>query len=62
MKTKFFTLVFFCLMMALPDMQAQKGVDDGSKYGHGDDSVRCVTNLSLYREYARQKDYKGLYL
>lgn len=59
MKTKFFTLVFFCMMMALPDMQAQKGIDDGSKYGHGDDSVRCVTNLSLYREYARQKDYKS---
>lgn len=59
MNTKFFTLVFFCLMVALPDMQAQKGIDDGSKYGHGDDSVRCVTNLSLYREYARQKDYKS---
>ncbi len=35
----------------------QKGIDDGSRYGHGDDSVRCVTNLSLYREYARQRDY-----
>ncbi len=40
-------------------MQAQKGIDDGSKYGHKDDSVRCVTNLSLYKEYARQKDYKS---
>src|SRR4030042_5359610 len=40
-------------------MQAQKGIEDGSKYGHGDDSVSCVTHLSLYREYARQKDYKS---
>ena len=46
-------------MMTLPDIQAQRGVEDGSRYGHGDDSVRCVTNLSLYREYARQKDYKS---
>ncbi|MBN2212839.1 MAG: hypothetical protein JW723_01230 [Bacteroidales bacterium] len=59
MKDKFFSLVLFCTMMILPDMQAQKGIDDGSKYGHGKDSVRCVVNLSLYREYARQKDYKS---
>lgn len=36
---------------------AQKGVEDGSKYGHGEDSVRCIKNLSLYREYAKQKIY-----
>lgn len=35
----------------------QKGVDDGSKYGKGDDSIRCVRNLSLYIEYYRQKSY-----
>lgn len=35
----------------------QKGVDDGSKYGKGDDSIRCVRNLSLYVEYYRQKSY-----
>jgi tetratricopeptide (TPR) repeat protein len=45
--------------MTLPDLLAQKGIEDGSKYGHGEDSVRCVKNLSLYREYARQKDYKS---
>ncbi|NJK84869.1 MAG: hypothetical protein HC906_01715 [Bacteroidales bacterium] len=37
---------------------AQKGVEDLSKYGHGEDSIRCVTNYSLYREYSRQRDYK----
>lgn len=35
----------------------QKGVDDGSKYGHGEDSVRCVKNLSLYREYVKQGNF-----
>jgi len=33
---------------------AQKGIEDGSKYGHGEDSVRCIKNLSLYREYFKQ--------
>lgn len=40
---------------------AQKGVEDGSKYGHGPDSIKCVTNLSLYREYSRQRDFKMAY-
>ena len=35
----------------------QTGAEDGSKYGHGEDSVRCLRNSSLYREYARQKDF-----
>jgi tetratricopeptide (TPR) repeat protein len=36
----------------------QKGVDDGSQYGHGEDSIRCLRNISLYREYVRQNLYK----
>ena len=36
----------------------QKGAEDGSKYGHGQDSIDCLTNISLYREYYRQKMYK----
>jgi hypothetical protein len=35
----------------------QKGVEDGSKFGKGEDSIRCVRNLSLYAEYYRQKSY-----
>ena len=59
MKARIISAVFFFLMMTFPDIMAQKGVEDGSKYGHGDDSIRCMKNLSLYREYARQKDYKS---
>jgi tetratricopeptide (TPR) repeat protein len=36
---------------------AQKGMEDGSRYGHGEDSVRCIKNLSLYREYIKHGDY-----
>ncbi|WP_244825104.1 tetratricopeptide repeat protein [Carboxylicivirga mesophila] len=36
---------------------AQKGVEDGSKFGHGEDSLRCLENLSLYYEYYKQKNY-----
>lgn len=35
----------------------QKGYVDGSKYGHGEDSIRCIMNLSLYREYVRQDNF-----
>lgn len=41
--------------------QGQMGVEDGSKYGHGDDSIRCIRNLSLYREYIRHKDFDIAY-
>jgi tetratricopeptide (TPR) repeat protein len=37
---------------------SQRGIDDGSQYGHGEDSIRCLRNISLYREYARQILYK----
>lgn len=51
--TRYISISSFMLLMTLP-MAAQKGVEDGSKYGHGEDSVRCIKNLSLYREYAKQ--------
>lgn len=38
-------------------LYGQKGIEDGSKYGHGEDSIRCIRNLSLYREYAKNDNY-----
>lgn len=38
--------------------QAQMGKEDGSRFGHGDDSVRCVRSLSLYRENVKNKAYE----
>ena len=47
MKTNFF--VFLCFLLLSLGIKAQ------SKYGT--DSVNCVINLSLYREYYKQKNY-----
>lgn len=37
---------------------SQKGITDGSQYGHGEDSVQCLRNMSLSREYSRNKNYE----
>lgn len=49
------------MLMATAATFAQKGVDDGSKYGHGADSVRCIMNLVQYGDAVKQKDFKGAY-
>ncbi len=55
--------VLFALVGAFvsTSLIAQKGVEDGSKYGHGEDSIRCIRNLSLYREYAKNRNYDRAY-
>ncbi len=53
---KRFVIAISALMLSVSSF-AQKGVEDGSKYGHGEDSVRCIQNLSLYQTYAKQGDY-----
>jgi tetratricopeptide (TPR) repeat protein len=40
---------------------AVKGVDDGSKFGTGEDSIRCLENLSLYQTYYKIRDYESAY-
>jgi len=37
----------------------QTGVQSGTSFGKGQDSVRCVQNLSLMQTYAKQQDYKS---
>ena len=37
---------------------SQKGIQDGSKYGHGQDSINCMKNLSLFYEFYKHKNYK----
>jgi hypothetical protein len=41
------------MLLILP-LAAQKGVEDGSRFGHGEDSIRCIMNLSLFWEYYKQ--------
>jgi len=52
--TALFIMLFFFFSFPL---LGQKGVEDGSKYGHGEDSIECVRNFSLYTEYYKQKNY-----
>ncbi len=60
MPMKIATLLIVGLLLSVTTF-AQKGVEDGSKYGHGEDSLRCLENLSLYNEYYKQKNYKEAY-
>lgn len=46
------------LTLTISFVFGQKGYLDGSKYGHGEDSVSCIMNLSLYREYVRQDNFE----
>jgi tetratricopeptide (TPR) repeat protein len=46
------------LILVAVTVWSQKGAEDGSKYGHGEDSLTCLRNLSLYREYVKYGDYK----
>jgi tetratricopeptide (TPR) repeat protein len=50
-------LTFLSLMFILPAF-SQKGIEDGSKYGKGQDSINCIKNLSLYREFFKHNNYK----
>ncbi len=48
-------------LLSFSSLFAQKGVEDGSKYGHGEDSIRCIRNLSLSREYSKNDNFKDAY-
>lgn len=48
--------VIFLSFFVLP-LFGQKGIEDGSKYGHGEDSANCRRNLSLYKTYYDQQNY-----
>lgn len=49
--------VIFLSFFVLP-LFGQKGIEDGSKYGHGEDSANCRRNLSLYKTYYDQQNYE----
>lgn len=59
MKKKVFTLVLSAFMVT--GMNAQKGIDNGTPYGSGEDSTRCLTNISLFIPYAKSNNFKDAY-
>lgn len=60
MKMKMLAALF--VLMGASSVFAQKGVEDGSKYGHGTDSINCLRNLSIYTEYVKTGNFKDAYL
>ncbi len=54
MKTTVFTLAL--LLISTTTIWGQTGVEDGSKYGKGEDSIRCLEKLYLYKMYLKQKN------
>ncbi|MDD2953483.1 MAG: hypothetical protein PHC95_10035 [Parabacteroides sp.] len=60
MKIKVLLLALGCTMGTL-GAYAQKGVDNGTRFGSGEDSVRCITNISLFVPYAKAGNFKDAY-
>ena len=51
-------LLTVALTLGSSSLFAQTGVASGTKFGVGEDSIRCIQNISLYEPYAKQKNYK----
>jgi tetratricopeptide (TPR) repeat protein len=60
MKVKVLMLALGCSMMSL-GAYAQTGVQSGTKFGSGEDSIRCITNISLFVPYAKAGNFKDAY-
>ena len=60
MKMKYFAAMFI-LATGMTSAYAQKGVEDGSRFGHGEDSIRCLSNISVYTEYVKTNNFKDAY-
>ncbi|MFW6351768.1 MAG: tetratricopeptide repeat protein [Bacteroidota bacterium] len=54
---KAFAIITLGMLLSTVQAFSQKGVEDGSKYGQGEDSITCLKNLSLYTELAKQNRY-----
>lgn len=60
MKMKYFAAMVI-LASGMTGAYAQKGVEDGSRFGHGEDSIRCLNNISVYTEYVKTSNFKDAY-
>ncbi|MDE6180433.1 MAG: hypothetical protein K2G02_04800, partial [Phocaeicola sp.] len=60
MKMKMVTALFVLSVSATASF-AQTGASDGSQYGHGEDSIRCLKNISIYTEYVKTNNFKDAY-
>ena len=58
---KNFIFLFVASVFMVIDASAQKGIDAGTPYGSGDDSVRCAYNINLFVPHAKNKNYEEAY-
>ncbi|MBQ6766858.1 MAG: hypothetical protein IJP50_07640 [Paludibacteraceae bacterium] len=49
------------LLAAATSSYAVKAIDNGSKFGTGEDSIRCMENVSLLNSYYKIKSYDDAY-
>ena len=61
MKMKMVTALF-ALSLSATAVFAQKGVEDGSRFGHGQDSLNCLKNISVYSEYVKTNNFKDAFI
>lgn len=59
MKTKM-TVLLFALSMGATSSFAQT-ISAEDRFGHGEDSIKCLTNISVYSEYVKTKNYADAY-
>ena len=60
MKMKMVTALF-ALSLSATAVFAQKGVEDDSQFGHGQDSINCLQNISIYTEYVKTNNFKDAF-
>ena len=53
--------MLFALSLSVSAVFAQKGVEDGSRFGHGQDSLNCLKNISVYTEYVKTNNFKDAF-
>ncbi|MDR2765163.1 MAG: tetratricopeptide repeat protein [Tannerella sp.] len=49
------------LWTTIMNVSAQKGANSGTPFGSGEDSIRCITNISLFTPYAKINNFQDAY-
>ena len=53
--------MLFALSLSASAVFAQKGAEDGSRFDHGQDSLNCLKNISVYTEYVKTNNFKDAF-
>ncbi len=50
------------LALSISPVLAQQSAAGDSRFGHGKDSIQCLLNMGMAREYVRKQEYKKAYV